>query len=96
MASGYYMKQTFSFYNKQITLIKKALKAKSKLTEFRSQLLDNFFEAEKRTLIKYYFDKPKKIKKDKTMLQNLNLLEESAKLKILHYYYFEMVVQKNY
>ena len=96
MASGYYMKQTFSFYFKQITHIQKALKAKSKLTAFRSQMLDNFFEAEKRTLIKYYFDKPKKIKKDKTMLQNLNLLEENSKLKILHYYYFEIVVQKNY
>jgi hypothetical protein len=59
-------------------------------------MLDNFFEAEKRILIKHYFDKPKKIKKDKTLLQNLNLLEDSVKQKILSYYYFDIVVQKNY
>ena len=59
-------------------------------------MLDNFFEAEKRILIKHYLDKPKKIKKDKTLLQNLNLLEDSVKQKILSYYYFDIVVQKNY
>jgi len=67
------------------------------MRSFREELLDRFFEIEKKIMIKYYHEKQKKIKKYKSYVLNLQSMDKGSanKKMILKHYYRNHIVQKN-
>ena len=70
-------------YSSQVYRVKNAYIKSLRLRESRRDMLDRFFEIEKKIMMRYYFERQKKVKKYKTYYANLKAMEPEAKAKLM-------------